>query len=75
MPRPKGWLRWLATPTFFKPDHYFEVGPWRREPGGSPIFINMIREVHNLRLLCGEIVAVQAIASHVVRSGQTVRLD
>jgi len=27
----------------------------------------MIHEVHNLRMLCGEIVAVQAMASHAVR--------
>ena len=53
--------------TFLKPDHYFDDGPWRREPGGGPILINMIHEVHNLRLLCGEIVAVQAIASSAVR--------
>ncbi len=52
---------------FFKPDHYFDDGPWRREPGGGPILINMIHEVHNLRMLCGEIVAVQAFASHAVR--------
>jgi len=52
---------------FFKPEHYFDDGPWRREPGGGPILINMIHEVHNLRMLCGEIVAVQAFASHAVR--------
>ena len=52
---------------FFKPDHYFDDGPWRREPGGGPILINMIHEVHNLRMLCGEIVAVQAFASRAVR--------
>jgi len=52
---------------FFKPDDYFRAGPWRREPGGGPILINMIHEVHNLRILCGEIVAVQAFASSAMR--------
>ncbi|MEY4748239.1 MAG: hypothetical protein RIQ60_453 [Pseudomonadota bacterium] len=57
----------MGSATFFKPDHYFADGPWRRELGGGPILINMIHEVHNLRILCGEIVAVQAFASHAVR--------
>lgn len=57
----------MGSATFLKPDHYFDDGPWRREPGGGPILINMIHEVHNLRILCGEIVAVQAIASRAVR--------
>jgi predicted dehydrogenase len=57
----------MGSATFFKPDHYFAEGPWRREPGGGPILLNMIHEVHNLRLLCGEIIAVQAFASHAVR--------
>jgi predicted dehydrogenase len=57
----------MGSATFFKPDQYFAEGPWRREPGGGPILINMIHEVHNLRMLCGEIAAVQAIASHAVR--------
>jgi predicted dehydrogenase len=52
---------------FLKPDHYFDDGPWRREIGGGPILINMIHEVNSLRMLCGEIVAVQAIASRAVR--------
>ncbi len=56
-----------GSATFFKPDHYFVDAPWRREIGGGPILINMIHEVHNLRMLCGEIVAVQALASHATR--------
>jgi predicted dehydrogenase len=57
----------MGSATFLKPDHYFDDAPWRREPGGGPILLNMIHEVHNLRMLCGEIVAVQAIASHATR--------
>jgi predicted dehydrogenase len=57
----------MGSATFFKPSHYFEEGPWRREAGGGPILLNMIHEVHNLRMLCGEIIAVQAFASNAVR--------
>jgi predicted dehydrogenase len=56
-----------GSATFLKPDRYFADAPWRREPGGGPILINMIHEVHNLRMLCGEIVAVQAFSSHAAR--------
>ena len=52
---------------FCKPDAYFDAAPWRREPGGGPILINLIHEIGNLRSLCGEIVAVQAMASNAVR--------
>jgi predicted dehydrogenase len=57
----------MGSATFFKPDHYFSDAPWRREPGAGPILLNMIHEVHNLRMLCGEIVAVQAFASQATR--------
>lgn len=57
----------MGSAVFLKPDHYFAEGPWRREIGGGPILINMIHEVHNLRMLCGEIDAVQAIASKATR--------
>ena len=57
----------MGSATFFKPDHYFDDGPWRREPGGGPILINMIHEIHNLRMLGGDIVAVQAFKSHAAR--------
>ena len=56
-----------GSATFLKPDHYFTEGPWRRELGGGPILLNMIHEVHNLRMLCGEIVAVQAFWSNATR--------
>ena len=57
----------MGSAVFYKPDEYFADAPWRRQPGGGPILINMIHEVHNLRMLCGEIVGVQAIASRTIR--------
>lgn len=57
----------MGSATFFKPDQYYADGPWRREVGGGPILLNMIHEVHNLRMLCGDIVAVQAFASNAIR--------
>lgn len=52
---------------FYKPDDYFRAAPWRTKAGGGPILINMIHEVHNLRMLCGEIASVQAISSSKTR--------
>ena len=57
----------MGSALFHKPDTYFDEGRWRREPGGGPILINLIHEIHNLRMLCGEITAVQAFASNAVR--------
>lgn len=57
----------MGSATFFKPDRYFDDGPWRRELGGGPVLLNMIHEVHNLRMLCGDIVAVQAFKSNATR--------
>jgi predicted dehydrogenase len=57
----------MGSALFFKPDHYFADAPWRRDVGAGPILINMIHEVHNLRMLCGDIVAVQAFSSQAAR--------
>ncbi|WP_415854519.1 Gfo/Idh/MocA family protein [Sinomonas sp. G460-2] len=57
----------VGTALFRKPDDYFDVGPWRKQPGGGPILINLIHEADGLRALCGEIVRVQATASSAAR--------
>jgi predicted dehydrogenase len=57
----------MGSALFVKPDHYFDDGSWRREIGAGPILLNMIHEVHNLRMLCGEITQVQALTSHAAR--------
>jgi predicted dehydrogenase len=57
----------MGSAVFYKPDAYFADAPWRREAGAGPILLNMIHEVHNLRMLCGDIVAVQAFASQATR--------
>lgn len=49
-----------------KPDDYFDV-PWRRAPGAGPVFTNLIHDVDNLRYLLGDVVAVVARESNVVR--------
>jgi predicted dehydrogenase len=68
----------MGSALFYKPDHYFTDAPWRREPGAGPILLNMIHEVHDLRMLCGEIIAVQAFASNKTRGflvGDTVAIN
>jgi predicted dehydrogenase len=57
----------MGSALFFKPDSYFVEAPWRTQVGGGPVLINLIHEIHNLRILCGDIVDVQAMASNAVR--------
>lgn len=57
----------MGSALFYKPDDYFEAGPWRGEAGGGPILINMIHEVDALRWTCGEIATVQAMSSDATR--------
>ena len=51
-----------ATCWFYKPDHYFEVAPWRTKKGAGPISVNLVHDVDLLRHFCGEVVSVQAIS-------------
>ena len=55
-----------ALATLLKPDDYFDVA-WRCEPGGGPVLINAIHAVDDIRFLCGEIAAVQALTSNTIR--------
>ncbi|MSP88990.1 MAG: Gfo/Idh/MocA family oxidoreductase, partial [Alphaproteobacteria bacterium] len=56
---------WLAH----KPDDYFNIA-WRREAGGGPLLINAIHDIDCLRMLCGDIVAVQAATGRGTRQFQ-----
>jgi predicted dehydrogenase len=49
-----------------KPKGYHDFA-WRREPGGGPVLLNAIHDIDCLRMLCGDIVTVQASASNAVR--------
>jgi predicted dehydrogenase len=51
---------------FLKPHDYFDVA-WRRQPGGGVVLINLVHVIDDLRNLCGEIAAVQALASNRAR--------
>ncbi len=57
----------MGSAVFYKPHHYFEDNPWRKQVGAGPILLNMIHEVHSLRMLCGDIIQVQALSSNAVR--------
>jgi predicted dehydrogenase len=60
----------MGSAVFYKPDSegYYD-GPyeWRKQPGGGPILLNMIHEIGNLRVMVGEIDAVQAFSSNGTR--------
>ena len=51
-----------ATCWFYKPDHYFDVAPWRTKKGAGPISVNLVHDVDLLRHFCGNVTSVQAIA-------------
>lgn len=51
---------------YLKPTDYFNVA-WRREKGGGVILINLVHVIDDLRMLCGDIAGVQAIASNAAR--------
>lgn len=52
-----------ATCWFYKPDHYFEVAPWRTKKGAGPISVNLVHDVDLLRHFCGDVRTVQAISA------------
>ncbi len=53
---------------FRKPPAYFEgANAWRAEPGGGVILINLVHAIDDLRSLCGEIAAVQAMSSNAAQ--------
>ncbi len=52
-----------ATCWFYKPDHYFDVAPWRTRKGAGPISVNLVHDVDLLRYFCGEVESVHAVSS------------
>jgi predicted dehydrogenase len=51
---------------FYKPDDYFTV-EWRRKKGAGPVLLNLVHDLDNLRYLCGDVAAVQALESNASR--------
>ncbi len=51
-----------VTCWFYKPDHYFDVSPWRTKKGAGPISVNLVHDVDLVRHFCGEVEAVRAVA-------------
>lgn len=56
-----------GTCWFYKPDHYFEAAPWRKLEGAGPISVNLVHDIDLIRYLCGDVLAVQAVAKPSVR--------
>ncbi len=51
----------------YKPDDYFDAGPWRTKTGAGPVYINLIHDIDLLRYLCGNVVSVSAVESSKTR--------
>ncbi len=56
-----------ATCWFYKPDHYFEIAPWRTRKGAGPISVNLVHDIDLLRYFCGEVRTVQAVVAPSIR--------